>query len=179
MIGSDPDFPGIVKFGKNGDAYEIDLDVAARYIQSLDQAKRDAARSRREELDLFAADMGLSVATTEPGLTIADRKALLEEEIVAIKLSRLRGEMVDKASVEAAIGQVLVWFQQTGASFSARLAKRADVSRELQIEIDTLMAADQTALSNRMKELAEKLRGGDGDDGSDIPAGPALDATAP
>ncbi|WP_122927945.1 hypothetical protein [Sphingobium sp. LF-16] len=176
MIATDPDFPGIVKFGKNGDAYEIDLDVAGRYIQSLDQAKRDAARNRREELDLFAQGLGLSMPTAEPGLTVADRKALLEEEIVAIKLSKLRGEMIEKAGVEAAIGELLVWFQQAGATFSARLAKRADVPRELQIEIDTLMAADQSALAQRMKELAEKTAGSDGDDGSDILASTALDA---
>jgi hypothetical protein len=177
MISTDADFPGIVKFGKNGDAYEIDLDIAARYVQSLDQARRDAARTRRDELDLFADSIGLSIAASEPGLTVADRKALLEEEIVALKLGRLRGELTDKASVEAAIGQLLVWFQQVGATFSARLAKRADVSRELQIEIDTLVAADQAALTQRMKELAEKTAGIDGDGDDDILASPSLDAS--
>jgi hypothetical protein len=178
LIAGDPNFPGIVKIGSSGDAYEIELDVAARYIQSMDQAKRDAARCRREELDQLGLSLGLSGGSTAPGMTVGDRKALLEEEIVALKLGRMRGELISRASVEAIAGQLLVWFQQQGASFSARLSKRADVSRELQIEIDTLVAADQAALALRMKGLAEITAAIDGDGGTIDLAGSALDAAA-
>lgn len=178
LISNDVNFPGIVKIGTHGDAYEIELEVAARYIQSLEEAKRDAARSRRDELDQLGLELGLRGGASAPGMTVADRKALLEEEIVALKLGRLRGELIDRASVEATAAQLLVWFQQQGASFSARLAKRADVSRALQIEIDALMTADQTALAHRMKELSEIRASNDGDGGNDILAGSPLDAAA-
>jgi len=178
MIREDPDFQGIVKRGSNGDAYEIDIPVAVAYIMGLEAKKAAAIVARQQDLAQVAMDLGLSASAPTPGLTLADRKAMLEEEVVALKLSRMRGELVSKASVEATIGQLLVWFQQQGASFSARLAKRADVPRALQIEIDRMVEADQAALARRMQSLAEVGTDGDGNDDTDIVARAPLDDPA-
>lgn len=164
LIEADPDFEGIIKraAGK-GDAYEIDLALAARYVVALDEKKREAEQARLDEIAQLGFDLGLANAGAAPGLTIADRKALLEEEVIAVKLARMRGELVPKGSVEAALGQVLVWHQQQASSFSARLAKRADLARALQIEIDSMMAADLAEFARRLRKLAEIEAGEDGD----------------
>ncbi|UAK24358.1 hypothetical protein [Sphingomonas nostoxanthinifaciens] len=174
LIASDPDFAGIVKRGKNGDAYEIEIETAVRYVLSIEERKRDAERARLAGLAQLGLDLGLSAGPTEPGLTLADRKALLEEEVLAIKLARQRGELVPKGSVEAAIGQVLVWHQQQQLSFSARLAKRADVSRQLQIEIDAMVAADLAEFARRIGALGDIEATEDGD-GSTIARAAVVD----
>jgi len=164
LVDGDPAFEGIIKRGTGkGDAYEIDLPVAAKYVAAIREREEAEGRARREQLAQLGLDLGLSNPGAEAGFSVADRKALLEEEIVAIKLARLRGELVDKATVEAAIADVLVYDNQLRTSFSARLAKRADVSRPLQIEIDKMMAADQAAFARRMRELAEIEADGNGD----------------
>lgn len=155
MIAGDPDFRGIVKRGSNGDAYEIELEEAARYIVEREQAKVDAERARQSELAQLGLNLGLGVAKEQAGsgFTIADRKALLEEEVVAMRLGKLRGELIDKASVETAVSQFLVKVRDLGTTFGARLAKRADVSRSTLIEIERLMEDDQATLARWMREL--------------------------
>lgn len=180
MIVADPDFAGIIKRGSNGDAYEIDLRVAAEYVIGLEQRKRDAEIERQQQLAQLGLDLGLGKAADQPaGMTIADRKALLEEEIVAVKLGKLRGEIIHKASVEAALSAFLIKLAQQMSTFGSRLAKRADVSRATQIEIDRLIEADQAALARWMRDLDTigKQHGDDGIDGADAAAS-ALDSSA-
>jgi hypothetical protein len=178
MIDGDPEFAGIIKRANGkGDAFEIDLPAAARYVQTLDERKREAERARLEQMAQLGLELGLgSAAQAQPGLTVAERKALLEEELVANKLARLRGELVAKSSVEDAIGQLLVWHRQQSESFSARLGKRVDLPRSLQIEIDTMMNSDLAELARRMRTLAEVEPEPDGDAG-DL-AGAAVEHSA-
>lgn len=154
MIAGDPDFAGIIKRGSNGDAYEIDLPVAAQYVIGLEERKRQAERDRQQQLAQLGFDLGLGKAS-EPagGMTIADRKALLEEEIVAVKLSKLRGELISKASVETAVSALLVRLAQQQSTFGTRLSKRADLSRATVIEIDRLIEADQATIARWMREM--------------------------
>jgi hypothetical protein len=89
-------------------------------------SEKEEQRQRGQELRQFAMDLGLGAERpAEPGLTVADRKALLEEELVAIKLGKARGELVAKASVEGAVAEVLVWHQQQTETFAARLSRRS------------------------------------------------------
>ncbi|ARR54565.1 hypothetical protein HY78_14560 [Rhizorhabdus wittichii DC-6] len=156
MIANDRDFEGIIKHGTNGDAYEIELDVAARYIAGLEAKKIEAQRERQQALAQLGLDLGLGAAAQqrEPGFTIADRQALLEEEVVAMKLAKLRETLIDKASVETAVSTFLVKVKDLGSTFAARLAKRADLSRTALIEIERLMQDDQRAIARFMRELA-------------------------
>jgi hypothetical protein len=176
MIASDPAFEGILKRGSNGDAYEIELEVAARYIIGREAMKEEQQRARQSELAQLGMDLGLTGPVNAPSLSIADRKAMLEEEVIAMKLARMRGELVVKASVEGAISQMLVWHQQQSETFTARLAKRADVPRALQIEISTLVASDLTEFARRLRDMARIGSEGDGD--SIGASGSELDDTA-
>lgn len=182
MITGDRDFEGIIKHGTNGDAYEIDLDVAARYIIGLEAKKIEAQRERQQQLAQLGLDLGLGAAAQQRdnGFTIADRQALLEEEVIAMKLAKLRRELIDKASVETAVAEFLVKVKDLGSTFAARLSKRADVSRPALIEIERLMEDDQRAIARFMRDLA-KLGSGHDDadiDGAHIAGAPVEGSTS-
>jgi len=173
-IQAQPDQPWIIKRGSNGDAYEIDIPTAIDAWRGEEQRKTDEARQRAADLRQLGLDLGLGDAGADqlPGLSIAERKALLEEELVAIKLAEKRGELIRRNDVEAAIGDVLVKFRQKGVSFAARLAKRIDLTRDQITAIERLMSADQAELADMMENW--KPNGGDG---RDDPA-PEVDDTA-
>lgn len=157
-----PDQPWIIKRGSNGDAYEIDIPGAVEAWRAEEAAKLDKARQRAEDLRQFGLDLGLQGNEAAVGISIAERKQLLEEELVAIKLAEKRRELVRFAEVEAVVGDVLVRFQQRCATFSARLAKVVDLTREQITAIDRLMEADQNRLATEMEKWETKV--GDGDD---------------
>lgn len=158
LIDKHADFP-ILKRGKNGDAYEFDLGAAAKFIVGLREKEETEARARAEEVRQFGLDLlgpdAVALDAAQVGLSPAERKALLEEELAAIKLRQIRGELVKKASVEAALAEFLVWLAQRQASFSARLAKRADVPREVLLAVDRLMEADRAEIAARMEQMQD------------------------
>ena len=164
-IQAEPDQAWIIKRGSNGDAYEIDLAGAIEAFRGQEAAKLEAAKRRAEDVRQIGMDLGLSGGSEEAvGLSIAERKQLLEEELVAIKLAERRRELVPFAEVEAAVGDVLVRFRQRGATFSARLAKIVDLTRDQITAIDRLVEADQDRLAVEMENW-----GSDVGDGSDDP----------
>lgn len=164
-IQSQPDQPWIVKRGSNGDAYEIDIAGAIDAWKAEEARKTDEARQRAADLRQFGLDLGLGETTQAVGLSIAERKSLLEEELVAIKLAALRGELIKLAEVEATIGDVLTKFRQKGQTFAARLAKRIDLTRDQITAIDRLMLSDQLELANMLENWGSDL-GDVGDDTS-------------
>jgi len=164
-IQAQPDQPWIIKRGSNGDAYEIDIAGAIEAWKAEEQRKTDEARQRADSLRQLGLDLGLgdNADAGMVGLSIAERKALLEEEFVAIKLAEKRGELIKFAEVEAAVGDILTKFRQRGATFAARLAKRVDLTRDQITAIERLALADQAELA----DLMENWRPGLGDDRSD------------
>lgn len=172
-ISAQPEQPWIIKRGSNGDAYEIDLPAAIEAWRAEEQRKTEDARQRAADLRQLGLNLGLGENADElPGLSIAERKQLLEEELVAIKLARMRRELVPVASVDAVIGDVLAKFRQKGTTFAARLAKRIDLTRDQLTAIDRLMVADQAELAGMMENWGKDIG-----DGSDNPAA-AVDDTA-
>lgn len=176
MIRQDDAFEGIVRRGVGkGDAWEIDLRVAARYVTGIAARKAEQQRQREGDLRQMAMDLGLGgQSAADVGFSIADRTALIEEEVKAIKLGQLRGEVVEKASVEAAVGMLMVMFQQQRADFSARLGRRIDLPRAVQIELDRMLDSDLAVVVRRLRELAKGESDGDGRDA----AAAALDDSA-
>lgn len=157
MIEKNADFP-IISRGKNGVAFEFDMKLAVEFILGLRRREEDEARARSEELRQFGLELlgpdGAAVQSA-PGLTPAERKALMEEELLAIKLAVARGDLVKKASVEEAIAAALVAFAEKGKSFSARLARRHDLPREALTTIDGMVQADLADLAERLSRLGE------------------------
>lgn len=170
MIADNPEFPVLAR-GRNGVAYEFNLAEAALFVRGLREREEQAARARAEEVRQFGLQLLGEDAAVEPeraGLSPSERKALLEEELVAIKVAERRGDLIRKASVEESLGQLLVWFQAQGKSFSSRLSRRHDVPRDLLAAIDALIEQDQRELADRMERIAEV--GKDAASGPDDPA---------
>jgi hypothetical protein len=163
-ISAQPDQPWIIKRGSNGDAYEIDIAGAVQAWRAEEDRKTEEARQRAADLRQYGMDLGLGEAAQDrAGLSIAERKQLLEEELVATKLMEKRRELIPVATATGAVADILVRFQQRGATFSARLAKRIDLTRDQLTAIDALMHADQ----NELAAMMEKWRNGLGDDRDD------------
>lgn len=160
------------KRGSNGDAYEIDIPGAIQAWKAKEADKAEAERVKGEILGQMAMDLGLA-PPSGPTLSIADRKALIDEEIAAMKLGQLRRALVPVPSVEAAFADILSRYAQRASTFAARLAKKIDLSREQITAIETLRAADQTWFADQMENWGKDIV-----DGSDDSAA-ALEASAP
>lgn len=173
-IASQPDQDWILKRGSNGDAYEIDIAGAIAAFQAQEEEKAQAARERADQIRQMALDLGVgsgAVGQSAVELSIAERRQLLEEELVAIKLSRARGELVSYASACAAFGDVLVKIRQRGRTFAARLAKKVDLTRDQIAAIDRLVDSDHGEMAALFERLEDDLRGdGSEDAGAGAPA---------
>lgn len=167
-----PDCDWLKKRGSNGDAYEIDIPAAIEAWKLKEAEKAEIERRKSEDLRQMGLDLGLAAPAHEVGLSIADRKQLIDEEISAMKLAQLRKELVAVASVEASVGDILVRDAQRRATFGARLAKKIDLSREQLAAIETMITADQTWFANLMEQWGKDIV-----DGSDDPSS-ALETTA-
>lgn len=158
LIDKHGDFP-ILKRGKNGDAYEFDLGAAAKFILGLREKEEEEARARAVEVRQFGLDLlgpdAAALSADQVGLSAKERRDLLEEELVAIKLAKERRDLVRKTSVEAALAEFLVWLAQRQSTFSARLAKRADVPRDVLLAVDRLMEADRAEIAARMEKMKD------------------------
>lgn len=177
-LAAEPDQPWILKRGKNGDAYELDLVGAHQAWAAREEAAAQAARQRAASISQLAMDLGITSKDQAPGLelSISERRQLLEEEIVAMKLSKLRGELVDRLGVEVAIGDMLVMFRQRLQTFGGRLAKKMDFSREQLAAIERQMTVDLATLADALERM-DLGSGEDGDGGADT-AGTPLEAAA-
>lgn len=159
FLNDHPDFP-VVSRGKNGVSYEIDMEAGAAYLNDLKATEQDAARKRQEEiqqqaLDLFGGDR--ATGDERSGLTPQERKFLLEEELISMRIGKERGELIRKESIEAAISAVLVLSIKRSNSFSSRLGRRYDVPRPIIAAIDELMEADQHAFADELSRLGQEV----------------------
>jgi len=157
FLNEHPDFP-VVSKGKNGVSYEIDMEKGAAYLGNLKEAEQEAARRRQQQiqeqaLDLFGGDRAVGDERAE--LSAQERKQLLEEELVAMRIAKERGDLIRKDSVEEAIASALVKDSDRSKSFSARLGRRHDVPRHLVTAIDEMMEADQHAFADDLKRAVQ------------------------
>lgn len=178
-IAAQPDQDWIIKRGSNGDAYEIDIAGAVQAFRAEEEIKAQAARERAVSIRQIAMDLGINDRGGEDdvALSIAERRQLLEEEVVAIKLSRLRGELVSFVSVQAAVGDLLVKHQQRASTFGARLAKKIDLTREQITAIDRMMEADLAELADALEKMEREV-GDSGASGDDAYSGAQMEDTA-
>lgn len=170
LIRENADFP-VVSVGKNGQAYEIDVEAAIGWLKAHEEQRREAERARTAEVRQFALELLGPDAATEnrsEGLSIVERKQLLEEELVAMKVSERRGELVRKASIEAAFAAVFDLLNQQRRSLSARLAKRMDLSRAQQLVIDEMLDRDLQALADKFEEMGRKGAVADGSENTAV-----------
>lgn len=150
------DFP-IIKRGTNGSAYEIDLREGRAFVLGLKEASLEKERERLSAIDQFRLELlgdDAAAGTKDgEGLTARERADLLEEEIKAIKLGQLRAELVKVEDVDQRFADFAVRLVEQMTSFSARLTKRVDVSRQIVAAIDQQMDADRRGLAKFMAEM--------------------------
>lgn len=157
LIKENPDFPAVP--GTNGVAYLIDVAGAVAWLKERDAKRVAAERAHAEQvrqlgLELLGEDAAADVG--QAGLSIDERKKLLEEEFYAIKVAEKRGELIRKADVEAAIADVIVADARNRANFMARLAKRVTLGREQIAAGQELMDHDRRQFAAALERLTEK-----------------------
>lgn len=157
LIEDNPDFP-LLSRGRNGVAYEMDLAAAIGFIKGLDAKREDERRAKADEVKQYGlALLGADAASDleQASMSAAERKALLESELFAIRLGKERGEFVRKASVEAAMSAVFQMLNVKMRSLSARLSKRMDLSRDQIAVIDAMVARDLIELAEKFEEMGQ------------------------
>lgn len=151
-IQAQPDQTWIIKRGSPGVDYEIDIPAAIEAWKGEEARKTEEARRRATDLQQLGLDLGIAVPSQDGvGFSVKERMALLEEELIAIKLQKARLELIPFAEVEAVIGDVLAQFRQRGDTFAARLGKRIDLTRDQIAAIERLIRIDQAALADMME----------------------------
>jgi hypothetical protein len=156
LIRENPDFPAVP--GTNGVAYEIDVRAGIEWLKAREARRIAAEREHAEQvrqlaLELLGEDAAANVS--QAGLSIDERRKLLEEEFYAIKVAEKRGELIRKADIEAAISDVLVADAHRRASFMTRLAKRVSLSREQLAAAEELMEFDRRQFAAALKGLIQ------------------------
>lgn len=171
MMAEHPAFP-VLKRGKNGVAYELDLVAAHQFVTAIRAAEEEAARSRAAEVHQLGLDLmgGVSLAgPSDAGMSAADRKAMIEAEILANRLGKDRGELVQKVTVDAAVAAVFQLLNRKYLSFGARLSKRIELTREQIAIVEQMAERDLVELANKFEEM-----GGTGDATFDLPGNSAV-----
>ncbi len=153
IIRDNPDFPATP--GTNGVAYQIDVAAAVEWLKARDERRRAdeegrAAAARQLALDMLGSD---AVADINQSASPSERKALLEEEFYAIKVAEKRGELIRKASVEAAIADVLAIDAKRRIEFVSRLSKVISLTREQITEAERLSEMDRQQLAAALQSL--------------------------
>ena len=153
LIKDNPDFPAVP--GTNGVAYEIEVRAGVEWLKAREAKRVAAERAHAEQvrqlgLELLGADAAADVS--QAGLSIDERKKLLEEEFYAIKVAEKRGELIRKADVEAAIVDVLATDAKRRREFMARLAKLVNLTREQ-------IAAAEPLIEHDCRQFAAALKG--------------------
>jgi len=156
LIKDNPDFPAVP--GTNGVAYLIDVAGAIAWLKERDAKRIAAERAHAEQvrqlgLALLGEDAAADVG--QAGLSIDERKKLLEEEFYAIKVAEKRGELIRKADIEAAISDVLVADARRRSSFMTRLAKRVNLTRDQLAAAEELMEYDRRQFAAALRGLTE------------------------
>lgn len=157
IIKDNPDFP-TVKAGRSGVAYEIPVTQALAWLKERAEREEAAKRAHAEDIRQHALDfLGRDAATAveQQGLSTDERLKLLQEEIAACKVRQMRGELIRKDSVEAALANLLVASRRQGETFAARLSKRVDLPRDVMVQIDALMEQDLKALAADLEAAVE------------------------
>lgn len=156
LIKDHPDFPAVP--GTNGQAYEIDVAAAIAWLKEREarriQVERDHAE-RVRQLGLALLGEGAAADVSQAGLSIDERKKLLEEEFYAIKVAEKRGELIRKADIEAAIADVLAIDAQRRSDFMVRLAKRVRLTRDQIAAAEELLEYDRRQFAAALKGVTE------------------------
>ena len=162
LITERPDFP-LISRGTNGVAYEIDLEAAFAFVQGLEAEKRAAIEARNAEIRQLGFELlgndAASASATNAALSSDDRRRLLEEELAAIRVAERRRELVRKAQVISAVGDLILFIAEKQKTLADRLGKRAHAAREVLDALDRLVEQDRRDIAARMERAVDAFSG--------------------
>lgn len=164
LIDENPDFP-VVSRGKNGQAYEIDAEAGLKWLKARREAEELARRERQDRLNQLSLDLLGDDAAVKPGnsgLSPREIGEALEAEVQAIKLAQLRGELVRKAEVEAALSQFMVALRQQFRTMPQRLGKRVEVRRDVLNALDVLIDGDLHLIADKLERMGARSPSAEG-----------------
>lgn len=146
----------VVQAGSNGKPYLIDPVAATSWRDARAAVKAEAERARASEvhklsLDLLGADAATNVG--QLGLSPAERMALYEEEMTAIKLGELRGQFIRKAEVEVALTTLIEKVRRRFLGIPDKLSKKTDLSRQLRLQINDVVKSELDQLATEFEEM--------------------------
>ena len=159
LMTENADFPVLVR-GAPGVEYQF----AARDVKAwLDahEAKLEAAkRERQEQLSQLSLDLlsGESAGEAFAGLTPSEQKVALENEALAMKLSRERGQLVLARDVEAALERVITTLRQDLLSLPDRMFKMQKVDRDTRAAVLREIEAALDAAASRLEVFDDDAR---------------------
>ena len=162
-IRDNADFP-VARRGSKGNDWLFDLAAArawwTQYIRERPKTRGDQILPSREREGVRP---GVLSRNAEPGgLSISQRKTTLETALLADRLKKERGELVEVGPLRAELESDIVAFRTTLNSYPAEMAKLLGLSAEAQ-------HAMQEAMERRLNTLADKFgskAGGNGAGGS-------------
>lgn len=157
LIKENPDFPA--KPGTNGVAYEIDVQEGIAWLKARDEQRIADEREHADKVMQLGLELlgdGAATDLGQTGLSVTERKALLEEEFHAIKVAEKRGDLIRKSDVEAALADMIVSDARIRSTFMARLGKRVELTREQIAAGEALMDADRKTFAASLEALTEQ-----------------------
>jgi phage terminase Nu1 subunit (DNA packaging protein) len=114
----------IAERGGNGQAYQIDAGKLRAYLDAREVEEAEAARQRQEKIRQFELSLLGGEAAGESGLTADQRIKLHQEQLLAMKVRRERGELVEVARAEKAYERRMQLVADFMASMPDNLARR-------------------------------------------------------
>lgn len=145
------DFPVLAR-GSNGIAYEFDPQACAAWWRANDAKVSAETASRRAALQQLRMDLGVADerAAAETALSAQDRKSEIEAELALDKLRRTRGELVERALMQAVADEVAVELRQGMQQIPIEFARMKQLSREDRLDLQTLIERQLGDLARRL-----------------------------
>ncbi len=140
----------IIQRGSNGVPYEIDLDAFSTWLQANRERVDQAEDERREQLSMWAKEFAGAEEGEAAGMKPAERRALAEAVRAEDYVRQKRGQLVDRAALEADLQMAIIELRTQLLQMPVQLAKRYDLSREARLELERMIADQLNGLADRL-----------------------------
>lgn len=127
--------------GKNGVAYEFDLDEVIEWRKRVDQDEAEVEAERRRQIEERQAEMFAGEQLAPVGFDIARHREAMAAERDAITLSKLKGGLIEVEDARRTTDAVIGIIRQRLLAFVPNLTRAAGLTPEQQQEGDKQVRA--------------------------------------
>lgn len=137
LLKSNEDFP-VLKFGRNGVAYELDIRAVKNWLEKHESEKAEADAARRAELGALQEELfGRSIdGDAVLSLTPEQRAKVADAKFKENRLAEQQGRLVEANAVRQVAEYVLMTFRQELQGLPVRLSKRFGFDRKGREDIE-------------------------------------------